>query len=185
GFERYYGTILGAGSFFDPGALCRDNTMISPFVDPQYPKKFGEYYYTDALSDNACKFIADHHYGQEADKPFFMYMAYTSAHWPMPAKESDIARYKGVYDVGYEPIRRARFEREKKLGLIDPSWDLSPQWGEWDKVKDKAWEARCMEVYAAMLDCMDQGIGRMVQTLKQTGQFENTLILYMQDNGGK
>jgi arylsulfatase len=184
GFERYYGTILGAGSFFDPGVLCRDNTMISPFVDPQYPRKFGEYYYTDALSDNACRFIADHHFGQEADKPFFMYMAYTSAHWPMHAKESDIANYKGVYDGGYEPIRRARFEREKKLGLIDPSWDLSPQWGEWEKVNDKAWEARCMEVYAAMLDCMDQGIGRVVQTLKQTGQFDNTLILYMQDNGG-
>jgi arylsulfatase len=182
GFEHYYGTIIGAGSFFDPGMLTRDNTPISPFVDPLY-KPAGTYYYTDAIADNACRFIGDHHQAQ-ADKPFFMYVAFTSAHWPMQALEKDIAKYKGKYDQGYEPIRQARFEREKRLGLIDPNWQLSPQAGHWENVKNKAWEARCMEVYAAMLDDMDQGIGRIVQTLKQTNQFDNTLILYLQDNGG-
>jgi arylsulfatase A-like enzyme len=183
GFDHYYGTILGAGNYFDPGALVRDNTMISAFADPDYKAEPGTYYYTEALAANACRYIEQQH-REHAEQPFFMYVAFTSAHWPMHAPQRDIAKYKGVYDAGYEPIRRARFERERKLGLIEPGWELSPQFGEWDKVKDKAWEARCMEVYAAMLDNMDQGIGRIVQTLKQTGQFDNTLILYTQDNGG-
>ena len=102
----------------------------------------------------------------------------------MQALERDIAKYKGKYDAGYEPIRKARFEKEKQLGLIDPNWDLSPQAGEWEKVKNKAWEARCMEVYAAMIDCMDQGVGRIVESLRKTGQLDNTLILFLQDNGG-
>src|SRR5258706_717412 len=103
----------------------------------------------------------------------------------MHALEKDIAKSKGKYDDGYEPIRRARFEKEKKLGLIDPKWELSPQAGEWDKVKNKDWEARCMEVYAAMIDRMDQNVGRIVNALRETGQLDNTLILFLQDNGGK
>jgi len=184
GFDRYYGTITGAGSFFDPGMLSRGDIVISPFVDPEYQPPAGEpYYYTNAIGDQACRFVREHD-RDHADAPFFMYVAFTAAHWPMQALPRDIAKYKGVYDGGYEPIRLARFEREKKLGLIDPSWDLSPQFGDWDKVKDKAWEARCMEVYAAMLDCMDQNVGRIVQTLKDQKQLDNTLILYLQDNGG-
>jgi arylsulfatase len=164
--------------------LTRDDTVVSPFQDPEYHPPGGEpYYYTNAISDQAARFITEHHQ-QHADQPFFFYVAYTAAHWPMHALERDIARYKGKYDAGYEPIRRARFEREKQLGLIDPRWDLSEQAGDWEKVKNKAWEARCMEVYAAMIDCMDQGIGRIVDSLRQTGQLDNTLILFLQDNGG-
>ncbi len=184
GFDRYYGTILGAGNFFDPGALVRDNTMISSQADPEYKPPEGEpYYYTNALSDQACRLIREHEQGAK-EKPFFLYVAYTAAHWPMHALPRDIAKYKGVYDGGYEPIRKARFERMKQSGLIDPKWDLSAREGDWDKVKNKEWEARCMEVYAAMLDTMDQGIGRIVDTLKTTGQLDNTLVLYLQDNGG-
>jgi arylsulfatase A-like enzyme len=184
GFDRYYGTIMGAGSFFDPAMLCRGDTAISPMIDPEYRPPAGQpYYYTDAIGDQACRFIREHH-EQHGDQPFFMYVAFTAAHWPMQALPEDIAKYKGVYDGGYEPIRKARFAREKQLGLIDPSWDLSPQYGDWDKVKDKKWEARCMEVYAAMLDRMDQNIGRIVNTLRDQGQMDNTLVLYLQDNGG-
>lgn len=184
GFDRYYGTIMGAGSFFDPAMLCRGDTAISPFTDKEYqPPKGRPYYYTDAIGDQACRFIREHDEGHR-EQPFFMYVAFTAAHWPMQALPEDIAKYKGVYDRGYEPIRQARFEREKKLGLIDPAWELSPQYGDWDKVKDKRWEARCMEVYAAMLDRMDQNIGRIVQTLREQNQINNTLILYLQDNGG-
>jgi arylsulfatase len=111
-------------------------------------------------------------------------MAHTAAHWPMHAKEADIAKYKGRYDAGYDAIRAGRIEKMKRLGLIDPRWTVSPQAGDWNAEKDKAWEARCMEVFAAMLDCMDQGIGRLVDALKKNGQYENTLILYLQDNGG-
>jgi arylsulfatase A-like enzyme len=184
GFDRYYGTIMGAGSFFDPALLCRGDMAISPFADPEYQPPAGRpYYYTDAVGDQACRFIREHD-EQSPGKPFFLYVAFTAAHWPMQALPEDIAKYKGVYDAGYEPVRRARFEREKKLGLIDPSWDLSPQFGQWDKVADKSWEARGMEVYAAMLDRMDQNIGRIVQTLRDRKQLDNTLVLYLQDNGG-
>jgi len=178
GFDRFYGTIHGAGSYFDPNSLTRDNTQISPYADPEYkPKTF---YYTDAITDHAVRFIEENPRG----KPFFMYVAYTAAHWPMHALPDDIAKYKGVYDKGYEAIREARFERMKKLGVIKPDTELSPAPGKWADVPNKAWEARCMEVYAAMIDRMDQGIGKIIETLKKHGLFENTLIMFMQDNGG-
>jgi arylsulfatase A-like enzyme len=181
GFDRFYGTITGAGNFYDPGTLTRDNKMISPFADAEYKPQ--QYYYTDAISDNAIRFIGDHH-KQSPDKPLFLYVAYTAAHWPMHALEEDIAKYKGKYDAGYEPIRRARFERSKQLGLIAADAELSPTAGNWDKVENKAWESRCMEVYAAMIDRMDQGISRVVAELERTGRLENTLIFFLQDNGG-
>ena len=181
GFDRFYGTIHGAGSFFDPNTLARDNAFISPYADAEYQPR--EFYYTDAINDQAARFVTEHRQ-RSADQPFFLYMAHTAAHWPMHAKQSDISKYKGKYDAGYDAIRTARLEKMKRLGLLDPRWQVSPQAGDWSKVENKAWEARCMEVYAAMLDCMDQGIGRLVDTLKKNGQFENTLILYLQDNGG-
>lgn len=181
GFDRYYGTIQGAGSFYDPACLTRDNTQISPVTDPEYQPT--EYYYTTAITDHAIRFAGEHHQ-KSPQQPFFMYVAYTAAHWPMHALEKDIAKYKGKYDQGYNPIRKARFEREQAMGLIDPKWQLSPQWGTWDTVQHKPWEARCMEVYAAMIDCMDQGIGRIVASLNSSGQLDNTLILFLQDNGG-
>ena len=181
GFDRFYGTIHGAGSFFDPNTLTRDNQFISPYADSEY--RPAEYYYTDAISDHAVRFLREHAQ-QSADKPFFLYVAYTAAHWPMHAKERDIAKYKGRYDAGYEPIRAARWAKAKQLGLIDPKWELTPASGAWADVADKAFETRCMEVYAAMVDCMDQGIGRIVAELKARGQFENTLICFLQDNGG-
>jgi arylsulfatase len=181
GFDRFYGTITGAGNFYDPGTLTRDNTMISPYADEEYKPQ--RYYYTDAISDHAIRFIAEHHRAAP-DKPFFLYVAYTAAHWPMHALEEDIAKYKGKYDGGYESIRRARFEKMKQLGLLNSDAELSPTAGHWDNVENKAWEARCMEVYAAMIDRMDQGIGRIVNELTRTGRLDNTLVFFLQDNGG-
>ena len=181
GFDRYYGTIHGGGSYYDPSTLTRDNRQISPYADPEYqPETF---YYTDAISDHAARFIHDHN-SEHAGQPFFMYVAYTTAHWPMHALPEDIAKYRHKYDGGYEPIRRARFEKAVRLGLIEERQGLSPQAGDWDSVSDKVWEAAGMEVYAAMVDRMDQGIGRIVAALDRTGQLDNTLVLYMQDNGG-
>ena len=179
GFEKFYGTIKGSGSFYDPISLCRQNTFITPENDPEYRPQ--EFYYTDAISDNAVKFLQKHE-AESADKPFFLYVAYTAAHWPMQALEKDIAKYKGKFDGGYEPERQARLQRLKELGLIDSKWDAAPTVGDWNAV-DKKWEARCMEVYAAMLDNMDQGIGRIVRELKRSGQLENTVIFFLQDNG--
>src|SRR5438067_7861223 len=180
GFDRYYGTIGGAGSFYDPSTLTRDNTWVSPFADPEYKPQ--SYYYTDAISDHAVRFVAEHERDHK-DRPVVLYVAYTAAHWPMHALPEDIAKYKGKYSAGYEPVRKARFERSAKLGVIDPKWGMAPTAESWDKVPDKEWEARCMEVYAAMIDRMDQGIGRIVAELKRTGRFDNTLVLFLQDNG--
>lgn len=181
GFNRFYGTIHGAGSFFDPNTLTRDNSYVSPYADPEYQPE--QFYYTDAINDHAIRFVSDHAQSK-ANKPFFLYMAHTAAHWPMHAKDSDIAKYKGRYDAGYDAIRTARLAKMQELGLINERWKIAPPVGDWAKVEDEAWEARCMEVFAAMIDCMDQGIGRFIDALKKNGQYENTLILFLQDNGG-
>ena len=180
GFEKFYGTITGGGSYYDPTTLCRQNTFITPENDPEYhPFQF---YYTHAITDNAIRFLQQH--AQDSpDKPFFMYVAYTAAHWPMHALESDIAKYHGKYDGGYEPIRKARYERQRQMGLIDEQIGLSEQAGDWEAVQDKAWEARCMEVYAAIIDSMDQGIGQIVEQLRKQNALDNTLILFLEDNG--
>jgi arylsulfatase len=181
GFSKFYGTITGAGSFYDPATLCRGNTFITPVNDPKY--KPDTYYYTDAISDNAVAFLGDHA-KETPEKPFFLYVAYTTAHWPMHALPKDIAKYKGKYDKGFAPIRAERLKRLKAAGLVDSSTELSPQSDDWEKVKDKPWESRNMEVYAAMIDNMDQGIGRIVAEIERQGKLDNTLIVFLQDNGG-
>ncbi|HMJ90846.1 MAG TPA: arylsulfatase, partial [Candidatus Acidoferrum sp.] len=181
GFDRFYGTITGAGNYFDPSFLTRDNDNFTKFTDREYQPE--SYYYTDALADNSVRFIREHR-ERTPEKPFFLYLAFTAAHWPLHAREEDMAKYRGKYDGGYEPIRRARLERMKDMGLIDPKWTPAPLKGDWASVSNKAWEARCMEVYAAQLDRMDQGIGKVVAELQRSGALDNTLIFYMQDNGG-
>lgn len=179
GFDRFYGTIQGAGNFYDPATLCRDNTLITPFTDSlRSPENF---YYTDALSDEAVRFIRE----RKQDAPFFLYMPYTAAHWPMHAKPEDIQKYKGVYDKGWSEIREARLERMKALGVVAQNSKLSPlDVHEWEEENNKDVMAGRMEVYAAMVDAMDQGIGRVIKALKEEGVFENTLIMFLQDNGG-
>jgi arylsulfatase len=178
GFDRFYGTIRGFGSFYDPNTLTRQNTFITPENDPEYkPETF---YYTDAISDNAVAFLRE---SATARQPFFLYVAYTAAHWPLQALDKDIAKYRGKYDGGFDAVRRARVEKLKRLGLMDPKWQTTPTIGRWDAVQNKAWETRCMETYAAMIDNMDQGIGRMIAQLKQDGRLDNTLVLFLQDNG--
>ena len=183
GFERFYGTIHGAGSFFDPNSLTRDNTQISPYADPEYKPE--TYYYTDAISHHATRFISEH-FDEEStkEKPFFLYITYTAAHWPMHALPEDIAKYKGRFDAGYGPLRKERLQRVIDLNLVSADTVLTPQAEDWDAVQNREWELRCMEVYAAMIDRMDQGIGKVVTELKKQNQFDNTLIMFMQDNGG-
>ncbi|MEM6692782.1 MAG: arylsulfatase [Planctomycetota bacterium] len=188
GFDRFYGTIHGAGSFFDPNSLCRDNQLISPSADEEYPlsEQVDEtFYYTDAITDHASRFIEDHASANGNSQPFFMYVAYTAAHWPMHARPHDIAKYKGRYDEGYEAVRQARYKRMLELGVIDAdsttAWPIPDDWKETDQWE---WDRLNMEVYAAMIDSMDQGIGKIVAALKATGQYDNTLICYVQDNGG-
>ena len=181
GFDRYYGTIHGAGSYWDPSALVRDNQLITAANDPEY--RPAEFYYTDAISEHATRFIRDHARDQK-EKPFLLYVAFTAAHWPMHAREKDIAKYKGRYDAGYDAIRAARLAKQKQLGVVDPRAVLSPVAEDWAVVKNREFETRCMETYAAMITVMDEGIGRITAELRAQGQLDNTLIFFLQDNGG-
>lgn len=181
GFDHYYGIIKGSGSYYDPAMLVRENTPINPRADKEYQPD--HYYFTDAIADNAIRFVKEHDQ-TDKDKPFFLYVAFTSPHWPLQAPEETIAKYKGKYDGGFEPVRQARYQRMKDLGIINPNWELSPGVQPWSDVKHVEWEERCMEVYAAQVDRMDQNVGRIVSFLKAEGQLDNTLILFLSDNGG-
>ncbi|MEA2710519.1 MAG: hypothetical protein QOF78_3120 [Phycisphaerales bacterium] len=185
GFDRYYGTIKGGGSYYDPATLCRDEKPITPESDEEYkPAEGKQFYYTDAIADQSARFVREHRQRNEDGRPFFMYVAFTSPHWPLHAPAETVAKYRGKYKAGYEPIRAARFARQKEMGLIDAATELSPAAWNWEQVENRAWEERCMEVYAAQVDRMDAGVGRIVDALKEAGQFENTLILFLADNGG-
>ena len=178
GFDKYYGIIHGAGSFFDPVTLKRDNQAVEP--------EGKDYYFTDAIADNAVQYLKDHH-TQNSSDPFFLYCAFTSPHWPMHALEADIERYRGRYKDGWDKLRLERHERMHSLGIVDKKWPLTPRDSTvpaWADAPNKAWQERRMEVYAAMVDRMDQNIGRLLQTLEQQNKLDNTLILFLSDNGG-
>ena len=181
GFDRFYGTIHGAGSFYDPNSLTRENTLISPLTDKEYQPK--EFYYTHAINDHVERYIREH----DGKSPFFIYAAHTAPHWPMHALEKDARKYKGAYDKGWDAMREARHKRQLQMGLLKTSWKLTPRDSRapaWEDAPNKEWDLRNMEVYAAMVDALDQGVGRIVKALKETGHYENTLFLFIADNGG-
>jgi len=178
GFDEYYGIIDGAANYFNPGTLTRNNERIE--TPP------GEYYLTDAISDEAVTQIRTH-VERNPGKPFFQYVAYTAPHWPLQARPEDIGRYKGRFDRGWDALRQERLDRLVGMGIIHPDWKLSPRdpsQPEWAKAEHKEWEVRRMEVYAAQIDRMDQGIGRILNALRNAGRLDNTLILFLSDNGG-
>ena len=176
GFERFYGTIHGAGSYYDPVSLTHGNTPVQPVSR--------NYYYTDAISDNAVRYIDE--YGRRRE-PFFLYVAYTAPHWPLHALAEDIAKYKDTYQEGWDALRRERHRRLIEMGIVDGKWPLTPRDPRvppWKDAKNKEWQARRMAVYAAQIDRMDQGIGRILAKVGEIGAEENTLVLFLADNGG-
>ena len=175
GFDRFYGTIHGAGSFYDPVTLTRDDEPIDPGDD---------YYYTTAIGDNAADFIEQ--YGAN-DNPFFLYVPFTSPHWPLHVFEEDIARYKGRYDMGWDELRAQRHQRMIEMGLVEERWPMTSRDERvpaWKDAEHKEWQARRMEVYAAQIDVMDGAVGRVMSKLQELGIEENTLVLFLADNGG-
>ena len=175
GFDRFFGTIQGAGSFYAPYSLTDENEPITSDGDP-------DFYYTTAIGDKAAQFIEE----SPRDKPFFLYLPFTSPHWPLHALADDIARYKGKYDMGWDELRRTRRERMIEMGVIKPEWELSPRDGvvpAWEDAENKEWESSRMEAYAAQITAMDRAIGVVVDKLKTIDAFDNTLILFMADNG--
>lgn len=181
GFDRYYGIITGAANYFAPRTLTRDheNVEAEALEDP-------DYYFTDAISDDAVDTIQTHFAGDDP-APLFQYVAYTAPHWPLHAREEDIAKFKGRFSKGWDVLRQERLDRMIKLGLLDADHPLSPRDESqlaWEEAVDKEWQQRRMEVYAAQIHVMDQGIGRIIDSLEENGQLDNTLILFLADNGG-
>jgi len=179
GFDEFYGTIIGAGSFYDPNTLTRGNENI------EHEAKAPGFFYTDAISDQAVDYI-ERHAREHPGAPFFEYVAYTAPHWPLHAHDEDIAKYEGRFDEGWDTLREARLERLVRWGILDKQWQLSPRdptQPPWQDAEHKAWLARCMEVYAAQIDRMDQGIGRILDALERTGQLDDTVVIFLADNG--
>ncbi len=178
GFDRYFGTITGAGSYFEPTTLTLDNDPV------EIPT--GGFYYTDGISQYAMRFIREHRQ-ERPNQPFFVYAAFTAPHWPLHAPEEDIELTKGRFDPGWDRLRQERYERMLAMGIIDPRWNLTQRDSRvppWEKAEEKAWQLRRMEVYAAQIEAMDRGIGRIIEELDRQRILDETLILFLSDNGG-
>jgi len=190
GFQEYYGLLDGCCNFFNP---------LQP--DPEYKggriRKFGHndqpvksfpenYYTTDAFTDHAIETIRNNAV-TDPDRPFFHHITYTAPHYPLHAKPEDIAKYKGKFMMGWEKLREQRYERQLAMGLIDRErYQLTPTDSDaydWESA-DQEFEDHRMAVYAAMVDSVDQNIGRLLQALKELKVDDNTLICFLSDNGG-
>jgi len=185
GFDKYFGLISGGANYFDITKAKAKGVKRQMAVDdqPYKPPKEG-FYITDAFSDNAVKFIDG--YGRD-DKPFFLYLPYTAPHWPLHAWPEDIAKYKGKYKEGWDKLRRQRYARMVKMGLISSKWKMSPRDTTarlWAEVKDKDLLDLKMAVYAAQIERMDHGIGKVLDKIKEIGCWDNTLVMFLADNGG-
>ena len=180
GFDRFYGILPGASSYFRPRGdrgLTLDNTQLPEPEDP-------DYYTTDAFTDYGIEFMKT----TPENEPFFLYLAFNAPHWPLHAREADIEKFVGKYTDGWDRLRAERWERQINMGLVSPSWGLSQR-----DDGARAWTALSAEdqsnldyrmaVYAAQVHRMDWNIGRVVDYLEQAGKLENTVILFLSDNG--
>ncbi len=184
GFDEFYGILNGFTNFWHPDRLINGNSVLN--ID-QYPD---DYYLTDDLTDRAIEMIRNTKTANP-EKPFFLYMAHPAVHAPLHAKDDDIARHAGNYDHGWDALREERFARQKRLGIL-PEAALPPRNYEegqaveaWSDLTDtqRAVYARYMEVYAAMVDSVDQSTGRLLAAIDQLGELDNTIILFTSDNG--
>ncbi|MBK8979949.1 MAG: arylsulfatase [Planctomycetes bacterium] len=175
GFERFFGTITGAGSYYDPPTLVVDAEPAPPVGDG--------FLYTTAIGDAAARFVREH----AGDEPFFLYCAFTAPHWPLHAPAEDVAARQGRYDAGWDALREARHARQLELGIVHAEWPLTerdPAVPAWETAPDRAWQARRMEVYAAQVVRLDAAVGTIVAALRDTGRLDDTLLLFLADNGG-
>ncbi|HEX7905419.1 MAG TPA: arylsulfatase [Chitinophagaceae bacterium] len=194
GFDHYYGLKDGACNYFNPGVQrpgegkpaqkkairywCIDDKEYAPYTPEEK-----DFYTTDYFTKYALKWLDEY---KNNENPFFLYLAYNAPHDPLMAWPADIAKYKGKYKAGYEAIRKARYEKQKANGLIDQRYKLSePTYKPWASLtpKQQLEEAQKMEVYAAMIDRLDRNIGYVLDKLKKQGKYDNTLIIFLSDNG--
>lgn len=184
GFDRYFGLISGASSYYEILPQERAKRHFAE-DDHEYELPKEGYYATDAFTDHAITYVNDHKKASASD-PFFLYLAYTAPHYPLHAPEEDVKKYEALYLKGWQRIRAERYAKQRSIGLIDQRYALfeDPETPQWDTVSDKKTWARKMAVYAAMVDRMDQNVGRLIDALKKNGQYENTFIVFISDNGG-
>ncbi|MFO8056555.1 MAG: arylsulfatase [bacterium] len=180
GFGEHYGIIAGSSHYFHPGEesmLAHNHKLVRPGED---------FYTTDAFTDHAIRSIGECR--KKDNNPFFLYLAYNAPHWPLHAYEEDVKKYEGRYKKGWDRLRQERYRRMKEMGIIEPGWNLSerdratPPWKALTPWKKEEME-RKMAVYAAMVDRMDQDINKLLRYLESTGEMDNTLILFLSDNG--
>lgn len=199
GFERYFGLKSGMCNYFNPGfqregepeparkiemdgpaAWCIDSVLYQPYTPPEK-----DFYTTDYFTNYALDYLEEY---KDEDKPFFLYVAYNAPHDPLMAWPEDQSKYLGKYMVGYEEIRKNRYESMKKMGLIDERFLLSaPTYEDWDALthEDKLVRDSVMATHAAMIDRVDQNIGRLLDKLRLLNKLDNTIILFMSDNGAQ
>jgi arylsulfatase A-like enzyme len=176
GFDRYYGIIHGAADYYNPVTLTRGNERAS--LDSS------EYFFTDALGTNGVEFLNGF---ARAPKPWFLYAAFTAPHWPLHAHEADIRKYEQLYRMGWDQMREARHQRQLKMGMLTKRWELTSRDSEvtaWKDAPGKDWQVRRMAAYAAQVEQLDRNIGRLLTAVRDSGQQDNTLVLFMSDNGG-
>lgn len=185
GFDHYLGLIDGAGSYFNPTAPYRPNQHLTIALDDKPFTPGPNWYSTDSYGDYAVKYIKEN---KKTGKPFFLYTAFTSPHWPLHALPEDIAKYKGKFMKGWDVLREERLKKMIASGIVPKDTKLSPrdksvpEWNSLTEAEKQDFDDK-MAVYAAMIDRMDQNIGRMLNALKETGEDKNTLIMFLSDNG--
>ena len=199
GFDRYYGLADGCCNFWNPGMTARPGEgepgrkrksprrwAIEDKVIMGYVPEDKNFYTTDAFADYAVERLEEY---KNEDKPFLLYLPQTAPHYPLHAWPEDIARYRGKYKIGWDELRRRRYKRQTKMGIVDPKYASSPRDEKvpaWDTLSDSEQDKAdlTMAVYAAMVDRMDQAIGRVFEKVRQLGKWENTLVIFLADNGG-
>jgi len=176
GFDKYYGNIWGVVDYFDPFALVNGTEPVK-----EVPKDF---YYTDAIGDSAVAYV-DHFVREE--NPSFLYVAHCAPHWPLMAPEEEIKKYEQVYDEGWQKIREERYKKLIEKGIFKGDTTKLSEFMfpdlKWAENENENWDSRAMAVHAAMIDRMDQNIGKLIDKLEATGQLDNTVIMFMSDNG--
>jgi arylsulfatase len=189
GFDRYFGLVSGGSNYWklDAGRIM---ALDDKPITPAQTDNAADFYFTDAFTDYAIKFLNEHATdAQSKDKPFFLYLAYTAPHWPLHARPQDVERYKGKYMIGWDELREQRRAKMIEMGIVKADWPMTPRdpgVRAWDVLTDEQKRQRDlrMAVYAAQIDRMDQGVGRVIETLQRLGRLDNTLVLFMSDNGG-
>ncbi len=185
GFDKYWGLISGASSYYE---IIKDQPRERVMVlnDDRWEPTDTGFYMTDATTDYAIQWLREHQ-AETPDQPYLLYVAYTAPHWPLHALPEDIHKYEDRYHIGWDSLRQLRYQNQRELSLFAQQPELSARpesVPSWESSPDKQdWSLR-MAVYAAMIDRMDQGVGRIIRQVESDGDRNNTCVIFLSDNGG-